>query len=297
MQGRYVMTMNNVKQKKLMSDVKVARKITNTTSYIVLLLFSSLIIFPLLWIVSTSLKNEEDLFALPLQLIPENPTLQAFKQVWIDRPFLSYFRNSLFIVSVATFISVAFSVFAGYGLSRFQFRGRGAFMAFLLSSQLFPSIMLLIPFYKIYMTLGLINTHAALIITYVSFTVPFCTWIMRGYFNGISKDLDQAAQIDGAGRTRVFLAIILPLSWPGVAATSIYSFIAGWNEYIFALVLTQEEEMKTVPVGIGQLIGEYRIDWAQLMAASLYALIPLTIVFIFFNRYFVSGLSAGAVKE
>jgi multiple sugar transport system permease protein len=297
MQGRYVMTMNSVKQKKLMSDVKVARKITNTASYIVLLLFSSLVIFPLLWIVSTSLKNEEDLFALPLQLIPENPTLQAFKQVWIDRPFLSYFRNSLFIVSVATFISVAFSVFAGYGLSRFQFRGRGAFMAFLLSSQLFPSIMLLIPFYKIYMTLGLINTHTALIITYVSFTVPFCTWIMRGYFNGISKDLDQAAQIDGAGRTRVFLAIILPLSWPGVAATSIYSFIAGWNEYIFALVLTQDEEMKTVPVGIGQLIGEYRIDWAQLMAASLYALIPLTIVFIFFNRYFVSGLSAGAVKE
>ena len=291
------MTMINFKQNKIMSDVKVARKITNTASYAVLLFFSALVIFPILWIVSTSLKNEEDLFALPLQLIPENPTLQAFKQVWIDRPFLSYFRNSLFVVSVATFISVSFSVFAAYGLSRFKFRGRGAFMAFLLSSQLFPTIMLLIPFYKIYMTLGLINTHIALIITYVSFTVPFCTWMMRGYFNGISKDLDQAAQIDGAGRIRVFWTVILPLSWPGVAATSIYSFISGWNEYIFALVLTQDEEMKTVPVGIGQLIGEYRIDWAQLMAASLYALIPLTIIFIFFNRYFVSGLSAGAVKE
>ena len=120
---------------------------------------------------------------------------------------------------------------------------------------------------------------------------------MRGYFDGISKDLDLAAQIDGAGRFRIFRSVILPLSWPVLAATTIYSFISGWNEYIFALVLTQDEEMKTVPVGIGQLIGEYRIDWAQLMAASLYALIPLTIIFIFFNRYFISGLSAGAVKE
>jgi ABC-type glycerol-3-phosphate transport system permease component len=121
--------------------------------------------------------------------------------------------------------------------------------------------------------------------------------MMRGYFNGISKDLDQAAAIDGAGRIRIFKSVILPIAWPGIAATTIYSFIGGWNEYIFALVLTQSEEMKTVPIGIGELVGEYRIDWSQLMAASLFALIPLLIIFVFFNRYFVSGLSAGAVKE
>lgn len=147
------------------------------------------------------------------------------------------------------------------------------------------------------MRLGLINTHLALIITYVSFSIPFCTWMMRGYFAGISKDLDQAAQIDGASRVRVFRSVVLPLAWPGVAATTIYSFIAGWNEYIYALVLTQSEDMKTVPVGIGQIVGEYRIDWGQLMAASMFALIPLLFIFIFFNRYLVSGLSAGAVKE
>jgi ABC-type glycerol-3-phosphate transport system permease component len=291
------MKMSKTNHNGLMSDVNVARKITNTASYGVLIFFSALVLFPILWIVSTSLKNEEDLFALPLHIIPAHPTLHAFKQVWIDHPFLAYFKNSLIVVSIATFISVIFSAFAAYGISRFQFRGRGAFMAFLLGSQLFPSIMLLIPYYKIYMRFGLINTHAALIITYVSFSIPFCTWMMRGYFAGISKDLDLAAQIDGAGRFRIFRSVILPLSWPGLAATTIYSFISGWNEYIFALVLTQDEEMKTVPVGIGQLVGEYRIDWAQLMAASLYALIPLSIIFIFFNRYFVSGLSAGAVKE
>ena len=154
------MTTNNVvraeasapKKLGVMSDVNVARKITNLTSYSVLFFFSALIIFPLLWIVSTSLKNEEDLFSLPPQIIPENPTLNAFRQVWVDHPFLAYFRNSLIIVSCATFISVTFSAFAAYGLSRFKFRGRGTFMAFLLASQLFPSIMLLIPFYKIYMS-------------------------------------------------------------------------------------------------------------------------------------------------
>lgn len=282
---------------KTMKSRKVSDRISLIASYGVLTVFACLIIFPLLWIVSTSLKSEESLFARPPELIPSHPTLRAFTKVWIDHPFLQYFKNSFIIVIASTFISVVFSCLAGYGISRFKFRGRGAFMAFLLGSQLFPSIMLLIPFYKIYMSLHLINTHIALIITYVSFQIPFCTWMMRGYFNGISKDLDQAAAIDGAARIRIFRSVILPIAWPGIAATTIYSFIGGWNEYLFALVLTQSEEMKTVPIGIGELVGEYRIDWSQLMAASLFALIPLLIIFVFFNRYFVSGLSAGAVKE
>lgn len=280
-----------------MISSKKNKTTTKIASYFVLICFSALVIFPILWIISTSLKNEQSLFKLPPQLIPSDVTLHAFKQVWIDHPFLAYFRNSIIVVSFSTFFSVFFSTLAGYGISRFKFRGRGMFMAFLLGSQLFPSIMLLIPYYIIFMRLGLINTHLALIIAYVSFSIPFCTWMMRGYFAGISKDLDQAAQIDGASRLRVFRSVVLPLAWPGVAATTIYSFIAGWNEYIYALVLTQSEDMKTVPVGIGQLVGEYRIDWAQLMAASMFALIPLLFIFIFFNRYLVSGLTAGAVKE
>lgn len=278
-------------------DVRVARKITDVVSYTTLTIFALLVVFPMIWIISTSIKNHDELMTIPPSIIPKHPTLQAFKQVWIDHPFLAYFRNSFLVVSSSTFISVAFSCLAAYGISRFKFRGRGLFMGFLLTSQLFPSIMLLIPFYKIYMRFNLINTHTALILTYISFTIPFCTWMMRGYFAGISQDLDRAAEIDGAGRVRVFFSVILPLAWPGIAATTIYSFIAGWNEYIFALVLTQDEEMKTVPVGIGQLIGEYRIDWAQLMSASLFALLPLAAIFIFFNRYLISGLSAGAIKE
>ena len=256
-----------------------------------------LIIVPILWIISTSLKSPDAIWDTPIEVIPSEPTTENFQTLWISHPFLQYLKNSLIVVSSATFISVCVSTFAGYGISRFKFRGRGAYMSFLLATQLFPSIMLLIPYYKIFMTLGLIDNISALVITYVSFTIPFCTWMMRGYFAGISKDLDQAAAIDGAGRIKVFTSVILPIAWPGVAATAIYAFIAGWNEYLFALSFINTDTKKTVSLGIGQLIGEYNILWGELMAGSLFALVPMVIIFIFFNRYLVSGLSAGAVKE
>jgi ABC-type glycerol-3-phosphate transport system permease component len=170
-------------------------------------------------------------------------------------------------------------------------------MSFLLATQLFPSIMLLIPYYKTFKTLNLLDSLYGLVVVYISFTIPFCTWMMRGYFNGISKDLDQAASIDGANRFRVFGSVILPLAWPGIAATAIYAFIAGWNEYLFALVFINTTERKTVSLGIGQLIGEYRVLWNELIAAAFFALVPMVIIFIFFNRYLVDGLAAGAVKE
>src|SRR5690606_17231623 len=155
--------------------------------------------------------------------------------------------------------------FAGYGVARFEFRGRGSFLTFLLMSQMFPSIMLLIPYYRIIQTAGLVDSHMALIITYVSFQIPLCSWMMYGYFKGIPKELDEAAAIDGLGRFRTFCQIVFPLALPGAVATAIYAFISGWNEYMFALVLTQSEGMKTLAVGIGQMAGQYRIMWSDLM--------------------------------
>ena len=280
-----------------MANKKNNQLVTRIASYGVLLTMTFLIIVPVLWMVSTSLKSEDAIWDTPIEVIPSEPTLFNFKNLWSTHPFLNYLQNSLIVVCTSTFISVAISTFAGYGISRFKFRGRGVYMAFLLATQLFPSIMLLIPYYKIFMTLGLIDNITALVITYVSFTIPFCTWMMRGYFAGISKDLDQAAAIDGAGRIRVFTSVVLPIAWPGVAATAIYAFIAGWNEYLFAMAFINTDTHKTVSLGIGQLIGEYRILWGELMAGALYALIPMAVIFIFFNRYLVSGLSAGAVKE
>jgi ABC-type glycerol-3-phosphate transport system permease component len=266
-------------------------------AYLLLSVAAVVVLIPVLWMVSTAFKNDTELFSSPPRWVPDQPTFAAFIRVWSDYPFTQYFGNSIIVVGASTLIALAFSALAGYGLSRFEFRGKGSFLTFLLMTQMFPSIMLLIPFYRIIQTLGLINTLSALVITYVSFTVPFCSWLMYGYFKSIPKELDEAAALDGLGRLRTFAQVVLPLTLPGMAATAIYSFITGWNEYVFALVLTQTDDVKTVPVGIGQLIGQYRILWNDLMVASLYAVVPLVLVFIFLQRYLIRSLTAGAVKS
>ena len=280
-----------------MAGTKTNAIITRVATYSILLIMTFLIFVPIFWMISTSLKTEAVMFDTPIELIPSEPTLESYKNLWSAYPFLTYLRNSVLVVSAATFFSVSISTIAGYGISRFKFRGRSFYMSFLLATQLFPSIMLLIPYYKTFKTLNLLDSLYGLVIVYISFTIPFCTWMMRGYFNGISRDLDQAASIDGANRIRVFRSVILPLAWPGIAATAIYAFIAGWNEYLFALVFINTTEKKTVSLGIGQLIGEYRVLWNEMMAAAFFALVPMVIIFIFFNRYLVDGLAAGAVKE
>lgn len=264
--------------------------------YGLLTVASVVVLVPVGWLFSTAFKNDTELFTTPPRWIPEEPTLEAFARVWTDYPFLQYFQNSIVAVGSSTIIAVAFSALAGYGIARFKFPGRGAFLVFLLVTQMFPSIMLLIPYYHIIQSLGLVNTVLALVVTYSSFTIPLCTWMMYGYFQGVPRELDEAASIDGLGRFRTFLYVILPLALPGLAATAIYAFILGWNEYVFALVLTQSEEVRTVAVGIGQLIGQYRILWNDLMAASIYALVPMLLIFGFLQRHLVTGLTAGAVK-
>ncbi len=265
--------------------------------YGILTIASVCVLIPVLWMISTSLKDDTAIFSTPPRWIPEDITFQAFARVWSDYPFTSYFTNSVLVVGISTLVAIFFSSLAGYGMSRFEFRGKGSFLTFLLMTQMFPSIMLLIPFYKIMQSVNLVNTHAALILTYISFTIPFCSWMMTGYFKSIPKELDEAASIDGLSKFRTFAQVVLPLAVPGVVATAIFSFITGWNEYMFALVLTQSEDMKTVPVGIGQLIGQYKILWNDMMAASLYAVIPLVILFVLLQRHLISGMTAGAVKS
>lgn len=273
-----------------------AVRTSNAAAYVLLASASLVVLAPVAWMLSTALKPSEELFSQVVRWLPVRPTLDAFARVFTDYPFATYFANSIVVVTLSTVIAIAFATFAGYGVSRFEFRGRGSLMTFLLLTQMFPSIMLLIPYFKLFQNFGLIDTRTALIIVYVSFQLPLCTWMMVGYFRSIPTELDSAAEMDGAGRVRTFFQIILPLTMPGVAATAIYAFISGWNEYLFALVLTSSEDKKTVPVGIGQLIGQYRIEWNDLMAASLYALVPLTLIFIFLQKRIVSGMTAGAVK-
>ena len=274
------------------------RKLGNAViCYAVLIFFSLLVLVPVAWMISTSFKTEPETIQIPPTWIPREPTILAYIRIWKDYPFVTYFKNSLIIVLGATLLSTVVSCFAGYGVTRFNFRGKGSFMTFMLMTQMFPSIMLLIPYYKVLSIYGLMNTHLGMILVYVSFTIPFCSWMMAGFFKSIPVELDEAAIIDGCSRMRAFRSIILPRTLPGIASTAMYSFITGWNEYMFAQVLISDPALKTVPIGIAELNGFYKILWNDMMAASLIASIPLIFLFLVSQRSFISSLTAGAVKQ
>lgn len=279
-----------------MTGTKSRNYKNKAVAYLLLICASLMVLVPVFWMISTALKTPEDTFAIPLQWIPEHPTFDAFKRIWAEYPFPNYFKNSLIVVGVSTIISIMFSTLAGYGASRFNFRGKGFYLSFLLVTQMVPTIMLLIPFYKIMTQVGLVNTLIGLVVTYITLTVPVCSWMMLGYFDNIPKEIDQAAAIDGCSPFRTFYQIILPLIVPGIVATAIYAFVMGWNEYMFAVILMSSENLKTIPVGVGQLVTQNKIEWNDMMAASLVATVPVSIIFIFLQKYMVSGMTAGSVK-
>ena len=265
-------------------------------TYITLGLFAVVVLLPILWMLSTSFKIESETIIIPPRWIPETFTIEAYQRLWEEYPFLTYFKNSIIIVLGAVIVSVAFACLAGYGVTRFKFKGKKGFTTFLLVTQMFPSIMLLIPYYKVLDTYGLNDSLLGMTLVYISFTIPFCTWMMIGFFKTIPTSLDEAAIIDGCSRWKVFLKVILPLTLPGIASSAIYAFITVWNEYMFAQTLLISPELKTLPLGIAELNGFYKILWNDMMAASVIASIPLVILFVFMQKYFVSGLTAGAVK-
>lgn len=280
-----------------MKSMKTSRIIENVLTWTIFIIGAVLVLIPILWMVSTSLKTEPETFRIPPQWIPDEPTIRSYQAMWTEYPFLYYFKNSIIVTVLAVFVSVAISCLTGYGTTRFEFKGKGMFLGFILMTQMFPSVMLLVPYYKVLNTYNLNNTLIGLSLVYVSFTVPFCSWMMVGYFKTIPITLDEAAIIDGASRWQVFYKVALPIVAPGVASSAIYAFITCWNEYMFANLLMADEKMKTVSVGIAQMNGYYKIMWNDLMAASVVASIPLVVAFIFLQKYFISGLTAGAVKQ
>ena len=282
------MKTRSLKKKKILSGIG---------TYAVLLVMAVIVLIPILWMVSTSVKLESETITIPPQWIPDHPTLESYKRLWSEYPFAVYFKNSIIISLGAVILSVGFSCLAGYGVTRFRFRGKQSFLTFLLVTQMFPSIMMLIPYYKVLSTYQLKDTYLGMILVYISFTIPFCSWMMVGFFKTIPLELDEAAIIDGCSRWRAFRQIVLPMTLPGISSSAIYAFITAWNEYMFAQILINNPELKTVPLGIAELNGFYKILWNDMMAASVIASLPLIILFVFLQKYFISGLTAAAVKQ
>lgn len=259
------------------------------------LLLTALILLPFLWMVSVSLKPANEPFAIPARLWPENPTLDNYISAF--RPeFRTYFVNSV-IVSLSTVaITLTLALLAAYVFTRAQMRVVSVIMALVLLAQMFPASAIIIPLYRIMRGADLLNTYAALIIAYVTVTLPIAIWMLRGFFARMPVTLEEAAAMDGAGPLRTFVQVILPLSRPGLVATAVFILIVTWQEFLFALSFTSTRDMRTLPVGMNDFIGQYGIRYGELMASSVLISLPVIVVFLFLQRQFVAGLTAGAVK-
>ncbi len=264
--------------------------------YLVLSVFLIIALFPFFWMLSSSFKSTTELFAAVPRLIPQHPSLENFRNVLEYTLFPQFFVNSFKIATIATLGSVVVSIYGAYAMSRFAFRGKYGYGLVLLVTQMLPGALLVIPLFMMIRRVGLFNTHTALVIAYMTFSLPFCIWMMRGYFDSIPAELEEAAMIDGASRLGALHTIVLPVSGPGIAAVAMFAFIRAWNDLIFALVLLQNRHLMTLPVGLASFMEEFSFRWDLLMAGSALTTVPMLIFFIFMQRFIVQGLTAGALK-
>ncbi|WP_261130132.1 carbohydrate ABC transporter permease [Bacillus sp. Marseille-Q3570] len=266
--------------------------------YIGLFVFIFLVMFPFLWILVSSLKPVSELFG-EKAFIPftSDPTLENYRSVFVNHPFLTYLKNSLIVSGVTTIYTVLVASFAAYAIARMKFKGKTVILGLVLSVSMFPQIATISPIYIILKNLGLTNSYLGLIIPYTTITLPLSIWILVTFFRKIPFDLEEAAKIDGASIMQTYWRVILPLAIPGIFTTAILVFIAAWNEFLFALVLNTQEAYKTVPVGIAMFQGQFTIPWGEISAATVVVTVPLVIMVLLFQRRIVSGLTSGAVKE
>ena len=265
-------------------------------TYVLLLLAVTVILFPVFWMVSSSLKPDTELFARNMTMLPIDWTLQNYRNVWLNTDFPAYFFNSFKVAAISTFLSVLVSMYAAYALARIRFVGRYAYGLLLLVTQMFPHILLVIPLFIVIRNIGLFNTHAALVIAYTAFSLPFNIWLLRGFFEAIPEELEDAAAIDGASMLGTFHRIILPLAGPGLAAVTMFSFIRAWNEFLFALVFLQSHELFTLPIGLASFQEEFTFRWDLIMAGAGIITLPVLFFFLLMQKFIVQGLLGGAVK-
>jgi multiple sugar transport system permease protein len=267
---------------------------------VVLTLLTLFTLVPIYAMVSSAAKPLADV-QNTFTWLPSRPTLQPFVDMWRTVPLGRYLVNSLAVSTLAAVISVAVAVFAAFAISRYRFRGRTTFSVTVLSTQMFPGILFLLPLFLIYVNVGnatgvqLYASRTGLVITYLTFSLPFSIWMLVGYFDSIPRGLDEAAQVDGAGPLRTLFSVILPTAVPGIVAVAVYAFMTAWGEVLFASVMT-DETSRTLAIGLRGYATQYQVYWNQVMAASLVVSVPVVVGFLVLQRYFVAGLTAGAVK-
>ncbi|MBN9239539.1 MAG: sugar ABC transporter permease [Micrococcales bacterium 70-64] len=252
---------------------------------------------PVLWMLSSSFKSNTEIFQSPPQLITSAFSFDAYARIFADPEKVRFFINSYVVSGAVTIFTLLIAILAAYAFSRFEFRGKRIINIVIVSVQAVPPITLLIPYFGLMVTLGLYNTYPGLILTYMVFTLPYAIIMMTGYFNTLPRELDEAVRVDGAGSWTALWRILVPISVPGIVSVGVYTFMIAWNEYLFALTLTKTNDMRTVPIGIQLLMGQHSYEWNEMMAMSILGSIPVLALFLFFQRYFIGGLTSGSVKS
>lgn len=273
---------------------KIVRK---TTLFVGAFIILIVMIFPLIHMTSFSLKLDSEIYKYPFRLIPQKITFVNYLKLIVVRQFGLYLLNSFFVAGVAAIISIIIGTLACYSITRFKFPGRNVITPFILFSYMLPSIVLAIPFYIIWNSVGLVDTRIGLVLTYVSLTFPFSVLLLRSYFENTPKVLEDAAVIDGATKFQAFYKVTLPLVFPGIISVFIFVFILAWNEYLYASILIYTESKITVSLGLGRLIGYTTVySWGVLLAGGVFATLPVLVMFSLMQTKLVPGISVGAVK-
>jgi len=260
-----------------------------------LILLGIFIFFPMFWMLITSLKTREEIFVFTL--FPRNITIENYINVIQDPVIMRYFLNSLFVSFICSIVSTIVSTITAYSISKFRYRGRKVLLSFILLSRVFPHVVLLLTIYSMMRTFKLTGSYLSLILSFVTFTLPVGTWTLKSYIDQLPDSIIESAKIDGASNFRIMRSILLPLIVPGLISTAIYGFVWSWNDILYSLTLVTSAEMRMLSSGlILRYTGEFQNNWGGMMAASVIVSIPVTLIFIFLQRYFIAGMTSGAVK-
>jgi len=274
-------------RKKLLADI---------LTYLFLIIFTVVALYPVINVFTISIRPNDRLLSTSLSIIPDNATFKQYVELFTNRPFLLWVWNSTLVSFVVTITGVALASTAGYALSRFKFIGKQFSMLGLLTTQMFPATMLLLPMYIMLIKLGLINSYLGIIIIYSATALPFCVWQMKGYYDTIPLSLEESARIDGCNRWQAFYKIIFPLAAPALVITALFSFMTAWSEYIVAAQVLQDTSLYTLPLGLKSFQSNLTTEWGLYAAAALIVSIPVVLLFIVLSKWLVSGLTLGSVK-
>lgn len=280
-----------------MLNSKRQNRINSAVTYVLLTVFSVYCLFPFIWMVISALKPKTEIRVAEPSFFISEPTVENFRRVLFDTGFVGYIKNSLIVSLTATLLSLVIAVFAGYALSRYSglkfVKGTNLSM---MVSQMVPGVLLLVPLYMIMQRMGMLDSYLSLILAYTTFVIPLCTFMMSSFFDTIPLELEEAAEVDGCGKLRTIFTIIIPVSVPSIISTGLYAFINAWNEFMFGYTFISSDKLKTITPAIMLFKGANTTDWGGLMATSVLAILPVTVIFLFLQKYFLAGLMSGSVK-